>query len=426
MSRRGNVGNAGGWPVVNYATDLRGLDGHNATVPLSIPRMKYTYLVEFNINPVAMDTMITNFTDYLHGGTLYTHLKSIDLPKTEFEIETFRSYNKYIKVPMKVEYSPAQMSFHDDATSIISSMWLDYLNYFQYAGGIGPEIITKTAAGSSMGANQYQFEDKLVPTRFTAETRAAMNIRPSLGLKMKPNSGRSFFDSITIYDLGTEPTSLNIYYFHKPFFTSVSPTALDTEDRTGLQQIDVGFEYESYYFATGQNRDDYAGVFETHLGYSSPPPTTPKQGSPKYIDPASKTAADILLGIPVDLVGFGLNAGTSATTPDFNTVVDAVRLLPNTTEDGIQTVVDAIKSVGEIQDRINDVGGIIKDVNGSINAGIATQSQYALQQEATLLQESLTTQLDAVTRVALNKSRKAVSNAATQSAADLTKKFFDV
>jgi len=269
---------ARGFPVVNYATDIRGMDGIANVTPLSIPRFKFTYLVEFNINPKALQNSITNFADFMHDGKLYTHLKSIEHPKPVFEIETLRSYNKYIKVPTKVEYEPTSLTFHDDSTSIISSLWLDYINFFQYGGNVGVQAIKSAPRGADPGSIQYQYTNELTSSVAYPEMRSTMDKRPSMGMKIRENDARTFFDSITIYDLGTEPTGVNVYYFHKPFFKSMSYSALDTEDRTGKQEISVAMEYESSYFTTGQNRDQYADIFESHLGYSAPQNTTQKAG----------------------------------------------------------------------------------------------------------------------------------------------------
>ena len=121
---RGRIEN--GWPFVNYASDERNFNsapGGARSNTLSIPRMKFTYLVEFQINQRALANPITNIGEFIHGnGKLYTHLKSLDHPKPQMKMETLRSYNKWIKVPTTIEFPPATMAFHDDSTSVVSAL----------------------------------------------------------------------------------------------------------------------------------------------------------------------------------------------------------------------------------------------------------------------------------------------------------------
>ena len=245
---------APGWPFVNYAQRDRNLNSDSR--PLSIPRFKFTYLVEFQLNPLVLNnpetSPVTNIAEFEKNGRIYTHLKTIDYPQVEHIYETLRSYNKYIKIPMRAEYSTASMTFDDDSTSIIQTLWKEYENFYTHAASIGDNLGTGTVSnlGSLNEVNAFQLSDVLVGE----EVRASMDTRPSLGMRLKPNDQRHFFEAITIYDLGTEPQGINVHWFHRPVFTGWEHTALEKEDRTGKVEITVPFEYEGYYFAVGQNR----------------------------------------------------------------------------------------------------------------------------------------------------------------------------
>ena len=241
---------APGWPFVNYAQRDRNLNTDSR--PLSIPRFKFTYLVEFQLNPEVVRNPVTNINEFERNGRIYTHLKTIDYPRATHVYETLRSYNKYIKIPMKAEYPAASMTFDDDSTSIIQTLWKEYENFYTHAGSIGDNLSAGTVSnlGATNDANSFQLSDILVGE----EVRANMDTRPSLGMKLKANDQRHFFEAITIYDLGTEPQGINVHWFHRPVFTSWEHVALEKEDRTGKVEITVPFEYEGYYFAVGQNR----------------------------------------------------------------------------------------------------------------------------------------------------------------------------
>lgn len=260
-----------GWPVVNYAQEERNMQtSHNGRAgALSIPRFKFTFLVEFQFSPRALDNPITNLKEFVSDtGKLYTHLVSIDHPSPTFKVEKKRSYNKWINIPTQVEYPSASMMFHDDSTSVVQALWKEHLNFYTYQATIGDTISgvqVQSNLGSSQEVNSFQFTDDLV-AQGGGEMRSAMGRRPSLGMRLKPNDGRHFLESIVIYDLGTEPDAINVYWYHRPMITAWNHDALDKEDRTGNVRVNASFDYEGYYFTIGQNRGRLADYIQHILG----------------------------------------------------------------------------------------------------------------------------------------------------------------
>lgn len=259
-----------GFPFINYAQRERNLAGKR---PLHIPRPKYTFLVEYELNPafiLSNEQHVTNLLEFLPNGKLFTMMKTIDHPKPTMEFETLRSYNKYIKIPKKVEFPALSMTFDDDSTSIAMALWKEYLNFYSHMGDIGSRLVGRnTNLFSQDASNSIQESDTLV-TAQGGDVRNDMNIRPSLGMRLKPNNKRSFFDRMTIYDLGTEPDSVNVYYYHKPVITSWDHQNLDKEDRVGKVDINVSFEFENYYFLIGENRQKLADIIQLYLGFLPP------------------------------------------------------------------------------------------------------------------------------------------------------------
>jgi hypothetical protein len=264
---RGRIEN--GWPFVNYASDERNFNsapGGARSNTLSLPRMKFTYLVEFQINQRALANPVTNIGEFIqNNGKLYTHLRSLDHPKPQMKMETLRSYNKWIKIPTTIEFSPASMTFHDDSTSVVSALWKEHTHFYSHLGTVGEDISGIGSLSRIDGNNEinsYQFTHILTGE----EVRSKMGQRPSLGMKLKANDMRHFFESIVIYDLGTEPDGVNVYWFHHPVITGWDHDNVDKEDRTGNIGVTANFEYESYYFTVGQNRGRIRGFIEAMLG----------------------------------------------------------------------------------------------------------------------------------------------------------------
>jgi len=260
-----------GWPIVNYAQEERNFQtSHNGRAgALSIPRPKFTFLVEFQFSPRALDNPITNLREFVTDtGKLYTHLISIDHPSPTITTQKLRSYNKWINVPTQVEYPPASMAFHDDSTSVVQALWKEHLNFYTHQATIGDSVSgvdVQSNLSSTREISSYQFTDDLTATD-GGEMRAAMGRRPSLGMRLKPNDGRHFLESIVIYDLGTEPDAINVYWYHRPMMTSWSHAELNKEDRTGSVQVSTTFDYEGYYMTIGQNRGRLADYIQHILG----------------------------------------------------------------------------------------------------------------------------------------------------------------
>ena len=262
-----------GFPLINYGIRNRNLGSHgglsqsDSPSVLYIPRYKYTYLVEFQINPIVAQQVenLTNVKDFIQQGRLFTHLRNIDHPKIQIQHDTLRSYNKYIKIPMKVEYQPATMTFDDDSASVVLALWKEYLGFYSYLGSVGQNIATgnNTNLVSSNEINSFQLRNELTGE----EQRSSMNTRPSLGMKLKPNDTRHFFDSIVIYDLGTEPQGINVYWYHRPVITNWDHSSLDRDDRTGRVDVNITMEYEGYYFALGVKRSQIKEIFQELLDF---------------------------------------------------------------------------------------------------------------------------------------------------------------
>ena len=264
---RGRIEN--GWPFVNYASDERNFNsapGGARSNTLSIPRKKFTYLIEFQINQRVLANPITNIGEFIqNNGKLYTHLRSLDHPRPQMKMETLRSYNKWIKVPTTIEFPPASMTFHDDSTSVVMALWKEHTHFYSHLATVGEDVSGVNSLSRIDGNNEinsYQFTHILTGE----EMRSKMGQRPSLGMKLKPNDMRHFFESIVIYDLGTEPDGVNVYWFHHPVITSWDHENVDKEDRTGNVGVSANFEYESYYFTVGQNRGRIRGFIEAILG----------------------------------------------------------------------------------------------------------------------------------------------------------------
>ncbi len=248
-----------GWPVANFASSLRNLrspSNPGVRQALAIPRQKFTFLIEMTLNPSGnfSTTALTSVFNFVNDGRIYGQLKSIDYPKPRFEVETLRSYNRYRKIYTKLAYEPATIVWTDDSTAMVQSLIKEYINFYHETGNIGSTNIAS--------------DDQEINTEVGIvgnNVRTNMGIRPSLGLKLRPQYMRHFFESITIYDLGSEPTSINVHTFNTPLIINFDHDNLDWYS-TDMINTRWTFEYESYFFTTAQNVDQFATILDQILG----------------------------------------------------------------------------------------------------------------------------------------------------------------
>lgn len=281
-----------GWPSVNHAVNVRNAstsDAEQGRMAIALPRRKFTYLVQFNINPSALESssIVSNFPQFYSNGKIYAHLTSIGLPNINYIVDTLRSANKDIKVVKRAEFPASQMRFHNDSTSMVESLKAEYDNFYQYRGDIGYNLAGNNLTSAISENNAFKLGTEIVAPN--GETiRSDMEYRPSIGMRLRPDAKQYFFENIIVYDLGTEPDSVNVHYFYHPVITSFDTDELDYNDGSGLLTTTATFEYENYYTVLGQNRNQLKEVFGAALDFFPEGDASPSYGHAETTIPQNR------------------------------------------------------------------------------------------------------------------------------------------
>ncbi len=307
-----NLGNGPrleGWPFVNYAVNMRrwgtGTNGASTStrVAINTPRHKFTWFAEFVLGPGVVHT-VTNAASFLEDQSIYSNLKTVDLPKPKFATDNLRGSNRNYKIQKKIEYEPFTMRFYDDSTSMVMALVKDMIAFVNYSGELGGDRRGGNSGTVYMNEfNKFSYNHTGVSALAgnAGDTiRSQMDTRPSLGMKLRSCS-RMFFESIIIYDLGTEPDSVNIYTYMNPHLISVEPDNRD-QGESGTVEVGLVFEYESYDVSVGQPKNSIQGVIDQQL--------QDQQGSPAYTTSLGHAAEGALdLGPDPTCVADGGNRG---------------------------------------------------------------------------------------------------------------------
>jgi len=100
------------------------------------PKTKFLYHVSFNLNEAVVGRVLPGFTSK-HGKEVNMLVKSVDLPKYQIQTETKNQYNRKKNLQTRIDYSPVNITFHDDNLGIATLMWEGYYRYYYRDGNFG-------------------------------------------------------------------------------------------------------------------------------------------------------------------------------------------------------------------------------------------------------------------------------------------------
>lgn len=156
------------------------------------PKFKHLYHVVFNIDPRIRG--IFPWLDNIDRREINVLCKSADLPSYALRTETLNQYNRKRIIQTGVEYSPVDITFHDDNAGITTLLWESYFRYYY--------------ADSNYTERNVDGSPKLTSTAYinkSANGRSTMygdesSVNKKFGLD-RPNKSVDFFTSIQIFQM---------------------------------------------------------------------------------------------------------------------------------------------------------------------------------------------------------------------------------
>lgn len=367
------------FPVNNYGSLIRGMTaiGQRAasvSSPIvSIPRPKYAYLTLFEFEPTAD---MSQFDEAYRTGRVLAATQSISHPQVSFTTETLRSYNAVRNVPVKIEYQPATITFYDDTTGVVANFLKLYRKFYHHSGD---------------ATGEFDFGDGI------GKQGRAQSSLSSIGMKTR-TSGRHLIRKITVFDLGTAPTGVNLYHFINPFVESINHDELSYYDASGFVNVTLNMQYEGYYEELNQNAADYQYIFEQFqdsgrtFGALVPNPSD----SPDFFGGASGRRSGAIIGQTDDTVvpGLGDDLSTQFSTTgraELNSIssggsyaeantspISRLRELAETVEIGLENVTSGTGKSFTLSDKSITTNGVEPYIN---HTATATRSRRAVAAE---------------------------------------------
>ncbi len=261
-----------GFPETNYGVLWRNAhESDRRPNAMIIPRRKYTFLAEFTINPDYLSDIgshVTNISTMTNDHTLIAPLVSIQRPQPKYRTETLNSYNRKYNVVLKEEMVNTTLVFHDDMASVAATILKEHRNFYHNVAGLKKRVsdIESLPTGSFVTDNLSYLQKRYGTTS-----------AQSMGMRLRKSSYISFFDSLTIYDLGGDPDSVNIDTFIYPTITDITRDGASYEDRTGNQGMSMAFNCTEHHSFVGVNTSEVSHIIEKML--MAPPYTKSASGN---------------------------------------------------------------------------------------------------------------------------------------------------
>jgi len=294
------------------------------------PRKKFLFHTFFNINTAEIPRLGTDGIFASNNvTTLGLLVKNVKLPSYSIDVETMNQYNRKRQVQSKIQYDPIDITFHDDSSDLIRSLWYNYFSYYykdptqQYRNPTtngAPTSITGDGNGSSRFS--YNSRDIYAPTRtqndwgYVGESYSDSNSQFLKGGKP------IFFRDITIF--GFNQHNFVAYVLINPLITSWAHDTFDYSDDTGIMEHTVTLQYETVKYFSGALGSDPEGIapgFATDAYYDKvksalarPGSTASILGQGGLIDAIGGIVNDLQSGSVSGVIGAIQKAGTAFDT----------------------------------------------------------------------------------------------------------------
>lgn len=100
------------------------------------PKQKFLYHVTLNLNENVVNKVLPGWVQR-HTNEVNMLVKAVTMPKFDIQLETKNKYNRKKNLKTRIDYSPVNITFHDDNNSIVTQLWTAYYQYYFADGNFG-------------------------------------------------------------------------------------------------------------------------------------------------------------------------------------------------------------------------------------------------------------------------------------------------
>jgi len=287
------------------------------------PRLKFLYYTQFSLNTAGIPRLsqILDKNDFSDIGLM---VKSVDLPRFQFEVDVKNQYNRKRLVQTEVIYQPVTITFHDDGSDLIRQMWYNYFSYYYKDPTKSYRDVptfdgTSGSIGNTSGdKGKYSVRDTYEPF-LEANDWGYVGESYTDGTGAIPSGGKPrFFNDITIY--GFNQHNFVAYVLINPLIESFTHDTYNYAESGGTMENQMSVRYEAVKYYSGVLDGGYPDQnvpfndpsrYDTQASPLSRPGNQSVLGTGGLIDQIAGTIVDIQKG---DIIGAVQRAGATYET----------------------------------------------------------------------------------------------------------------
>jgi hypothetical protein len=238
------------------------------------PQTKFLFHVYFTLNTEEIPGLQQLFPSIKDMGTIGMMVKAADLPKFDVDVQEMNQYNRKRYIQTKINYQPVNISFIDDSSDMVRSMWNAYYTYY-YQDSTHMYDVTANADLSGWGTQKGGYSKRDI-----YDNLRNVNDWGFTGASQTGNYKPNFFKDIKIY--GMNRGNFLQYTLINPIITSWAHDQFNYYDTSGTMQNTMTVRYETVKYArgrTGTAGNSNVQGFGDRASYDDSPSMFGKPGS---------------------------------------------------------------------------------------------------------------------------------------------------
>ena len=251
------------------------------------PRVKYLFHVYFNINTSGIPAL-SNLFGTGNSSSVSVLVKTAQLPNYQIDVEVQNQYNRKRLVQTKINYEPVTLTFHDDTSDLIRTMWYNYYSYYYADPNQGSNNVPNQPGTSGQSATVgngfgYNTSDIYNGARAVSDWGYIGETYNNSSQTTADTTGSKppFFNDITIYGLANKQFAQ--YTLINPMITGWQHDTYDYSQGNGTVQHTMTIRYETvkYYSGAigGQTPSNNVLGFADPAHYDTTPSSIARTGS---------------------------------------------------------------------------------------------------------------------------------------------------
>jgi hypothetical protein len=225
-------------------------DGHALA-----PTNKFLFHVYFTLNTAEIPQLKKSLGPD-GSNRIGMLVKTVKLPTFNFEVEEMNQYNRKRYIQKKINYRPLNITFHDDGSDTVRSMWYNYYNYYYSDPSHGYD---------RKGSNNPSYNARDIYDNGRVINDWGFNGSGPNGYE-KP----AFFTDIKVY--GMNRGNFTSYTLINPIITDWDHDTFDYSAGSEVMQHTMTINYETVKYGRGKVGEEVKGFGESSMYDTSPSP----------------------------------------------------------------------------------------------------------------------------------------------------------